>query len=489
MKNAKKTAKGRDNSITFKKGKLLLSAAAGGQLPAWVDVYEYGSLMALVSAPEGALHVINNSSRCTRKDISCQSLYGYLMDKYNMSEGGRLSAWYDGEGCLLFGRPETTDEIQRGFHAGFQKVTLPIKQFEMCTVFIDHGVLMVSSVAAKYLPKRVSLYERGAVLCLAQDPEGELESQGYSHGARGIASRELTQYVREKFHSQTIRLVGRICQDQFYFSEKLPEKDQDFTQFQFRPCAMSGPQIWVTMMRNGALHISALASRGLMDWCDVREYGDVLAIVPDDLGKHILLSRKQNQSGTTICKKALCRNIQKKFSCPEGMRFDTRICGGAVCFSNRPLPEELDMTRFTHSMVEEHMLQFASVSPQNIYLCRRVKGALKGTFSVGRYQNVFAFLEDPAGQFHVDVKTQMIVSTTLSGYLQRELGITGRNRLIARPFRGGVLLSNEAFDEKQMPYPTQFPRVTERALSGVSRIGKRSSRPHENDRLAELQAL
>lgn len=489
MKNAKKPKKGRDNSITFKKGKLLLSAAAGGQLPAWVDVYEYGSLMALVSVPEGALHVIKNSSRCTRKDISCLSLYGYLMDKYGLSEGGRLSAWYDGEGRLLFGYPETADEIQRGFHEGFQKVTLPIKQFEACTAFIDHGVLMVSSVAAKYLPERVSLYERGAVLCLAQDSDGELETQGYPHGARGVASRELAQYVRKKFHSETIRLAGRICQDRFYFSKELPEKEQDFSQFQFRPCAMSGPQIWVTMMKNGALRISALASRGLMDWCDVRECGDVLAIVPDDLGRHILLSRKQNQGGITICKKALCQKIQKKFSCPEGMRFDTRLCGGAVCFSDRPLPEELDMTGFTRSMVEEHMLQFASVSPQNIYLCRRVKDALKGAFSVGRYQNIFAFIEDPAGQFCVDGKTQMIVSTTLSRYLQQELGMTGRNRLIVRPFRGGVLLSNEAFDERQMPYPTQFPRVTERALYGVGRIGEQVGRPQTEDQLAEIQVL
>lgn len=435
----------RECSIQFKRKKMFLSASAGANLASQVDIYQSGNVMALVNASEGALHPIRNSTRSTRKDISCQSLYDYLMDQFQIREDGKLSAWYDRQGILLFGIPEDNRERELMFDGRFQKLEMPIERFESCTVSIDHGVLMFSRAAAERLSGRINFYEFGDVLCVESHPEGALTVEMRPHSSKGIASTELVDYIRRKFGIQNGRLMARICDGRVYFSNSLPPKDPEFSRFNLMNFSMTALPIMAALMKNGVFRISLLAAQGLTDWVEIQEWQDVVAVVPNDLSRSFHLNRSKGKPGATISSEILRRWIKAKFGCNDGVRFSTKLCGNAVCFSTRNLEHEaLDLAQFSLRRFEENTQCFVSLSCTELYLSRGLGDCLKGRFDVQRVGETFALVANERGAFAGINRQRIIANRHLAEHLQREFGVTDRVRLFTQITESGIILSKRA---------------------------------------------
>lgn len=456
-----KEAHERECSVLFKKQKLFLSARAGEKLDSQVDIYEHGSVMALVNNPEGALHPIKNSSRSTRKDISCQSLYSYLIDKFHIAEGEKLPAWYDEGGMLLFGKQQSGQWADCAFHSAFRRLELPVEQFENCTVFMDHGVLVVSRSAIGRLLDRVTVYEKENVLCLGGDPNGALTVGKHQNATNGIASEKLVAYIRKKFAMKSGRLPARICENRIYFSDELPAKDQDFTQFKPLMFSGTGSPIWVTLMKNGVLRISALAAENLTDWVDVKEWGNVVALIPSGEGHHVMLNRRQQRRGAIISSETLRRRLKEKFGCEDGVRFYAKFCGKALCFSVQPLEDiPLELSSFNRDLMDESTRQFISLTSNGLYFSSELGECPQGRFDFCRYGNLFALIDNANGALFAANNQRVIASGHLAKYLQRELGVTKSIRLFACRISGSIVFSKIAIDAVKLPNLGLFQRVT-----------------------------
>lgn len=341
METQKRPGRKRECSVTLKYPRLLLSSEAGEGLLGRINAYERGGVLALVAEEDGDLNPICNSRRSTRKDICCHSLCAYLMDKFSLPQGGKLTAWKDESGKLLFGRPENQAEAQVGFDASFHRLSIPIEQFETCSLFFNHGVVLVSRAGAKRLGARVTLYEHGGVLCLADDPAGTLEVQARSHSEKGIPSPQLVEYLRGKFPNAYGRLPARVYQGRVYFSETPPPITPDFSRFTPLPLTMERPEDCVYLMKSGELQVaSGLIGLFPSGRLALYERGDVLALAPAPPGQGFHIARRQGVRLGKITSRPLGRYLASRFCCGNPCRFVTCRTEEAVFFSNRALESE-----------------------------------------------------------------------------------------------------------------------------------------------------
>lgn len=428
--------KGRECTVTVKQGRLLLSAAAGELFGSWADLYESGSVMALVPALEGDLHLLSNSSRSTRKDISCQSLYSYLREKYSLNEGQKLTAWVDvPSGALLFGIP---DNAVKQFGVGFGQLHIPIERNEKCSVFQNHGALCLSRAAARRLPDRVNVYEHGGVLCIAGSKRGSLELVSQDHSAKAIFSDELMQYVREKYDWKNGALPARILDGRVYFSTELPGAEQDFRSF--RPLDVRATQAnRVSLLKSGVVRLSASIATCLGDSVALYESpdGHILALAPDSGDGTLHLGRRQGKGGAVVASSALSKQIQQVFGCGAPARFFAHVNAGTVFFSDKPfIADGLNLSRFRKSRIRTRYSPRIRLADKEIYIGKSLHRYLQGRFSVYVLGGGIALLEEPAGVYQI--KKSIVKDQDLVRFL-RDWG-RGREYLFARPLEHGLLL-------------------------------------------------
>ncbi len=448
--------KGRECTITVKMGKLLLSAAAGESFGCWADLYEAGPVMALVPVAEGDLHLISNSSRSARKDISCQSLYSYLREKYALEDRGKLAAWLDSAGVLLFGLADAQG-AGRSFDERFQKCAIPIEQNERCSVFRNHGAMYISRAAAARLPKRVSAYVRGGVLCLSPDPKGRLILTDQPHSAKAIFSRSLIAYLGEKFGQDWNSLPARLCGGRLYFSADLPEAEQDFEAFRRLDLHMT-PAAWITLMKNGTVRLSAAASNYLhCNYVAFYECGTICALAPDDDGRGLLLNRRQGVGGAVIGARALYTRIAQLLACEPGDRLNTVLQDDVVYFSSHPLPGRLELTSFARTPIRAYYSSRVSLLDNGLSFGRSTRDYLPDRFSAYIIGGTVTLLIEPDGDYRINRKG-CVLSQPLAQFLKGWAG-PGRDYLYAAPVKNGVALLRGPEDEDRIgaEYETPAP--------------------------------
>lgn len=407
--------------------------------------------MALLPDPEGQLHLIRNNRKNTRKDVSCRSLYMYLMEKYHLSEGEHLSAWHDENGALLFGW--TPAEVEAGgFHPGFRRVSIPIEDFTYCSLQLSGGVLVLNQAAARCLGPRVAAYVNGAFFCLVPDPNGALEVKLHPNGGGSIASTQLAMCLRQRLGGQVSRIYARICESKVYFSNNMPDKRQNFNAYMPIQVESGSAGGWVTLTDSAGLRFSAGLADSLGSYVNLYERGDVMAFVGEEEEGQFHIERRVGCRTARISSVQLPQYLSRRYQCQLGYSFFAAARGKVVFFSDHLMSEgELTRSGMRNSGICAGGKLFATLTPpRKLYLSKLAAVALGGRFSAYYSKDAVLLRSDPGGRFHKDLEGGGIHATDLIQFLDRKLpGRSGR-KLCAAIIVDGVILSAEPMEPAEI---------------------------------------
>lgn len=306
---------------------LYLSSGAAGCLGARAELYHWGGVTALVSAPDGQYHLCRKSSACKGKNLCCAELISWLRQKYGCTLGARLTAWVPrtGDGVLFFGEAHTTEEAQCQFDDRFEKLELLYHKRYGDRVFIEDNCISFTAELRQLLPQRLGLYKAGKALALLGEEDGPywVESRG-SRKQEAIYSAQLANYCRATFSAggRSVLLAARPIHNGLLFG--VSESDLNDTSAHRLDLGTPGDR-FVRVLKNGALYFSSKATELLGRSFSLSLYENQLALRRDKDGPfHLHRTGYQNLVHSASLRKTLAQlypNCQRLYLVEAGELF------------------------------------------------------------------------------------------------------------------------------------------------------------------------
>lgn len=289
---------------------LYLSSGAADCLGERAELYHWGSVTALVSAPDGQYHLCRKSAACKGKNLCCAELVSWLCRKYNCVLGARLNAWipHAGDGVLFFGEAHTNGEAQCEFDDRFKKLELLYHKRYGDRVFIEDNCISFTAELRQLLPQRLGLYRVGNSLALLGEEDGpyRVENRG-TRKREAIYSSQLANYCRTTFSDggRSVLLVAKPIPNGLLFSTS--EADLNDAPPHRLDLGTPGDR-FVRILKNGALYFSSKATEHLGSSFSLLITENQLALRKDSDGPfHLQRTGYQNLVHSASLRKSLAK--------------------------------------------------------------------------------------------------------------------------------------------------------------------------------------
>lgn len=306
---------------------LYLSSGAADCLGERAELYQWGGVTALVSAPDGQYHLCRKSSACKGKNLCCAELVSWLCQKYDCTLGARLTAWvpHAGDGILFFGEARTPEEAQCEFDGRFEKLELLYHKRYGDRVFVEDNCISFTAELRQMLPQRLGLYKAGNSLALLGEENGPylVEYRG-SRKREAIYSAQLANYCRTAFavSGRSVLLAAKPIPNGLLFG--ISELELNDAPTHRLDLGTPGDR-FVRILKNGALYFSSKATEQLGDSFSLFATENQLALYKDSNGHfHLHRTGYQNLVHSATLRKKLIQlypNCQRLYLVEAGDLF------------------------------------------------------------------------------------------------------------------------------------------------------------------------